>query len=218
MRKRGAVRIVLAALLLVVGCDSSRDIDAVRWISMADLVQSLDGMPPMTVGFDVDDTVLFSSPGFHYGQMVFSPGSEDFLRMPEFWERMNTELDSFSLPKAVAAELLRIHESRGDSIVFITARFPSERENLSPLLTDFFDLTTPAHVIFTGFEDGQNLKVAPMRRLRVQLFYGDSDGDIEAALITGARAVRIMRAPNTTYQPLPDYGRHGEEVLRNSMF
>ncbi len=36
----------------------------------------------MAVGFDIDDTVLFSSPGFWRGKKTFSPESEDYLKNP----------------------------------------------------------------------------------------------------------------------------------------
>ncbi|CDL36704.1 NMN phosphatase; Class B acid phosphatase precursor [Citrobacter freundii] len=40
---------------------------------MAQIENSLTGRPPMAVGFDIDDTVLFSSPGFWRGKKnVFS--------------------------------------------------------------------------------------------------------------------------------------------------
>ncbi len=52
----------------------------------------------MAVGFDIDDTVLFSSPGFWRGK-TFSPESEDYLKNPVFWEKMNNGWDEFSIPK-----------------------------------------------------------------------------------------------------------------------
>ncbi len=82
---------------------------------------SLLGRPPMAVGFDIDDTVLFSSPGFWRGQKTFSPGSEDYLKNPQFWEKMNNGWDEFSMPKEVARQLIAMHVKRGDSIWFVTA-------------------------------------------------------------------------------------------------
>ncbi|MDK7153645.1 HAD family acid phosphatase, partial [Klebsiella pneumoniae] len=61
----------------------------IHWVSVAQIENSLLGRPPMAVGFDIDDTVLFSSPGFWRGQKTFSPGSEDYLKNPQFWEKMN---------------------------------------------------------------------------------------------------------------------------------
>jgi acid phosphatase (class B) len=44
----------------------------IHWVSVAQIENSLTGRPPMAVGFDIDDTVLFSSPGFWRGKNVFS--------------------------------------------------------------------------------------------------------------------------------------------------
>jgi acid phosphatase (class B) len=41
--------------------------DPIHWVSVDQIEKSLEGKPPMTVGFDIDDTVLFSSPCFFYG-------------------------------------------------------------------------------------------------------------------------------------------------------
>lgn len=56
----------------------------VHWVSVAQIENSLAGRPPMAVGFDIDDTVLFSSPGFWRGKKIFSPESEDYLKNPAF--------------------------------------------------------------------------------------------------------------------------------------
>ncbi len=44
----------------------------IHWVSVAQIENSLVGRPPMAVGFDIDDTVLFSSPGFWRGKNVFA--------------------------------------------------------------------------------------------------------------------------------------------------
>ena len=44
----------------------------IHWVSVAQIENSSTGRPPMAVGFDIDDTVLFSSPGFWRGKNVFS--------------------------------------------------------------------------------------------------------------------------------------------------
>ena len=71
----------------------------VHWVSVAQIENSLLGRQPFAVGFDIDDTVLFSSPGFWRGQKTFSPGSDAYLKNPEFWEKMNNGWDEFSMPK-----------------------------------------------------------------------------------------------------------------------
>lgn len=40
----------------------------IHWVSVAQIENSLAGRPPMAVGVDIDDTVLFSSPGFWRGK------------------------------------------------------------------------------------------------------------------------------------------------------
>ncbi len=67
----------------------------IHWVSVAQIENSLAGRPPIAVGFDIDDTVLFSSPGFWRGKKVYSPESEDYLKNPAFWEKMNNGWDEF---------------------------------------------------------------------------------------------------------------------------
>ena len=82
--------------------------DAIHWVDVAQIEKSLEGQPPMAVGFDVDDTVLFSSPCFFYGQQKYSPGKNDYLKNPAFWADINANCDiNYSLPKDVAVGLYR---------------------------------------------------------------------------------------------------------------
>ena len=37
-------------------------------------------------------------------------------------------------------------------------------------------------------------------------------------LLAGIRGIRLMRAANSTYQPMPTLGGYGEEVLINSSY
>ncbi|HBQ2476067.1 TPA: acid phosphatase AphA, partial [Klebsiella pneumoniae] len=48
--------------------------------------------------------------------------------------------------------------------------------------------------------------------------YGDSDNDITAAREAGARGIRVLRAANSSYKPLPMAGALGEEVIVNSEY
>ncbi|MDU7619976.1 MAG: acid phosphatase AphA [Escherichia coli] len=148
----------------------------IHWVSVAQIENSLAGRPPMAVGFDIDDTVLFSSPGFWRGKKTFSPESEDYLKNPVFWEKMNNGWDEFSIPKEVARQL------------------------------------------FAGDKPGQNTKSQWLQDKNIRIFYGDSDNDITAARDVGARGIRILRASNSTYKPLPQAGAFGEEVIVNSEY
>jgi len=198
--------------------ETSTAADPVRWITLDELAQSLEGQPATVVGFDIDDTLLFSSPGFYYGQHKYSPGNRTYTRLPEFWQEMNNGLDEFSLPKNIARKLIRMHAERGDTIYFITGRPPSETETLTALLGRTFGLDDPNPVIFTGNIRAQNPKVEPLETHGIRIFYGDSNGDIEAAQTVGARAIRILRAGNTTSGVVPDPGAMGEEVLVDSEY
>lgn len=112
----------------------------IHWVSVAQIENSLTGRPPMAVGFDIDDTVLFSSPGFWRGKKTYSPDSEDYLKNPAFWEKMNNGWDEFSIPKEVARQLIDMHVRRGDSIFFVTGRSQTKTETVSKTLSDNFHI------------------------------------------------------------------------------
>jgi acid phosphatase (class B) len=187
-------------------------------VTVEDIAQSLEREPRMNIGFDIDDTLLFSSPGYYYGQHKYSPGSEAYLIMEGFWNEMNNGLDRFSLPKECGRKLIELHKKRGDSIYFITARMGTKTERVTEILAETFGLKNPNKVIFTGSKLAENPKIRPIREYKIRIYYGDSDNDIKAALAAGIRAIRIMRAGNSTNKPLPKAGRLGEEVLMNSEY
>lgn len=192
----------------------------IHWVSVAQIENSLLGRPPMAVGFDIDDTVLFSSPGFWRGKKTYSPESEEYLKNPEFWEKMNNGWDEFSIPKEVARSLIAMHVKRGDSIYFVTGRSQTKTETVSKTLQGLFGIPAANMnpVIFAGDHAGQNTKTEWLQQKNMKVFYGDSDNDISAAREVGARGIRILRASNSTYRPLPMAGAFGEEVIVNSEY
>lgn len=210
--------IAIIFILACLSCSPPIQEDNIRWVTFEDIAISIRNQPAMNVGFDVDDTVLFSSPAYYYGQQKYSPGSEDYLSDPKFHKELNNGLDSFSLPKEIARKLIAFHMDRGDDIFFITGRDPTETETLTELLANTFSLDHPNPVIFCGSNPGENPKIAPLRKYNIQIYYGDSDSDILAAQAIRIRAIRILRAGNTTHRPLPEVGKLGEEVLRNSNY
>lgn len=210
--------IVILFCLVYLSCSPNNQGDDIRWVTFEDLTLSIENQPVMNVGFDVDDTVLFSSPAYYYGQQKYSPGSEEFLSDPDFQDELNNGLDKFSIPKEIARKLIAFHKNRGDNIFFITGRNPTRTETLTELLTKTFNLENTNPVIFCGANPGDNPKIAPLREHDIQIFYGDSDGDILAAQALGIRAIRILRAHNSTHKPLPDVGKLGEEVLLDSRY
>ena len=58
------------------------------------------------VGFDLDDTLIYSSPGFWKG---FEKYGSRFLSNDKFWDEMNTTYDEWSLPKGTVVRMLCEH-------------------------------------------------------------------------------------------------------------
>jgi acid phosphatase (class B) len=216
IRKEKMAAIVF--ILALLSCSSATLEDNIQWVTFEDITISLQNQPPMNVGFDIDDTVLFSSPAYYYGQQKYSPGSKDYLSNPAFHEELNNGLDRFSIPKETVQKLIVFHKNRGDTIFFITGRHPTETETLTELLAKICGLENPNPVIFCGANPGDNPKVAPLKENNIQIYYGDSDSDILAAQALRIRAIRVVRADNTTYKPLPEIGSLGEEVLVDSHY
>lgn len=185
----------------------------IHWVSVEQVAKSFEGQPPMTIGFDVDDTVLFSSPCFYYGQNKYSPGKFDYLKNIDFWTDINANCGPYSIPKEVAAKLIKLHTDRGDTIFFITGRTASEGEKLTETIQKAFGLEKINPVVFTA---GSESKTAFMKQHEIKVYYGDADGDMRQALEVGARPIRVMRASNSTYKPMPKNGSFGEEVIIDS--
>jgi acid phosphatase (class B) len=210
--------IAIVFIMACLSCSPATQEDDIRWVTYEDITISLQSQPAMNVGFDVDDTALFSSPAYYYGQQKYSPGSKKYLSNSEFHIELNNRLDSFSLPKEIARKLIDFHKDRGDNIFFITGRVPTETETLTGLRARTLALANLTPVIFCGANPGKNPKIFPLQENNIQLYYGDSDSDILAAQAIRIRAIRILRADNTTHKPLPEIGNLGEEVLVNSHY
>ncbi|MCU1730266.1 MULTISPECIES: acid phosphatase AphA [unclassified Pseudomonas] len=205
---------MLAALLALTlaGCSDPSRPAGVHWITLQQLTSSLGDTAPMAVGFDIDDTVLFSSPCFYEGQQKYSPGSNDYLKNRAFWTETNAGCDRYSIPKDVARALIDLHQRRGDTLFFVTARPKTEGEQVTAILEQVFAIRDMQPVVFTSGPE----KARFLQDRGVHLYYGDSDSDIRSAQAVGARAIRVMRAANSTNQPLPANGALGEEVLVDS--
>ncbi|MGP3593644.1 acid phosphatase AphA [Vagococcus sp. WN89Y] len=192
----------------------------IHWISVAELESTLTERPPMSVGFDIDDTVIFSGPGFWRGKKTWSPDSEEYLQNPAFWEQMNNGGDEFSIPKEVARQLIAMHVKRGDSIYFITGRSPTKTETISKTLQEIFLIpgVNMNPVIFASDKPGHRSKAQWMQAKQIRIFYGVSDYDIASARASEVRPIRILPASYSSTQPPPQAGALGEEVLVNSEY
>lgn len=191
-----------------------------NWISFKQIKKSLP-KGSMSVGFDVDDTVLFSSPGFMYrennidganGKNKYGKTLKQQRKNPKFWEDMNFHFDQFSMPKKIAYKLIAMHKKRGDKIYFITARPPSKKERLSLILAKHFKLSEKNLLYFSN----RKTKAPFIKQLNIKLFYGDSDSDITSAKEAGIRAIRVLRSPLSTYTKKLSLGKFDEEILKNS--
>ena len=198
----------------------------VRWITLHDLERSLP-QAPVSVVFDVDDTLLFSIPGFQWGMKTYGPGilrpgmiirendlksEEDIRKFHAFWTRMNNELDEYSVKKWIAVELIGLHRRRGDRITFVTKRVKTPTEHLTDHLRQSFELPEASQTVFTDLKP----KVEAFRQANAQICYGDSDTDIRDAIEAGARPIRVLRAPTSVNLDPVHNGGYGEEVLVNS--
>ena len=200
----------------------------VRIITLSELARSLPEKP-ITVVFDVDDTVLFTSPGFQWGTRTYGPDivsagvpvreqdlptEEARRKYREFWQKMNSELDQYSVKKWIAGELITMHKSRGDRICFVTKRIQTSNERLTDLLKSTFQLPERPTVIFTNRES----KTSAFRKLGAIISYGDSDGDIRESIEAGARPVRVLRSRTSVNHDPTNNGAFGEDILANSEF
>ena len=189
----------------------------IHWISVEQLKKELEGKAPINVSFDIDDTVLFSSPCFYHGQQKYSPGKHDYLKNQDFWNEVNAGCDQYSIPKQIAIDLINMHQARGDQIYFITGRTAGDKDGVTPVLQKAFNIKDMHPVEFMG---GRELttkynKTPGIIEHKVTIHYGDSDDDILAARELGIRGIRVQRAYNST-NPQKMNGGYGEEVLINS--
>jgi acid phosphatase (class B) len=192
-----------------------------RWITLAELEASLP-RAGITVGFDIDDTLIFPSPGFEVvlnntdapgGKSLYGASQKEVVANPKSWEDLHTTLDRYALPKAAGRQLVEMHKRRGDRIVLITARSGVNGAALDARMRRWFGVDFAEPVVFTAFKP----KTEAIRSRGIAVYYGDSDSDIEYAQAAGARGVRVLRAANAiAYDKLPCFGRFGEDVIVDS--
>ena len=199
----------------LIGCQSA----TIRYISVDDLKKSLP-KESIAVGFDVDDTLLFSSPGMFYG-VTNTDGKngtniygENPTQTQKFFNDWTEKWDAFSMPKKSARELLTLHTERGDSIYFITARpYTGTSEKLTERIKHFFHLEKANPVIFNGFKTPKTLAI---QKHDIKIYYGDADTDITDAQAANIRPIRVLRPTLSIDERALNYGAYGEEVLLDS--
>lgn len=157
----------------------------------------------LNVGFDIDDTVLFS-------RDVFLNVPED-KRDPLDYGWINEHDDGLSLFIEPTVELIDYFVSNGHNVFFITARPGNNGQTLASFLTKGlgFPVTVKKNLFFSPSERiGENrytTKQRIMKRLKLDLFYGDGDKDMIAALKAGAHPVRVVRHDRSILEYGPNY-------------
>ncbi len=202
---------------------------AVHFVDIAGIKKSLEGKPPMTVSFDIDDTSVFSSQYFHYGftfgnQFGWGNNPKEVLHSQGFWDYVADQADKHSIPKKSAKALIKMHLERGDNIVFVTGRTKHSKAkngtitDTAKVLQKYFDLPMPSPIWYTAdtpIDGYKHPKTAFIVKAGSKLHYGDSDDDILSAREAGIRGIRVQRSYSST-NPQKLNGGYGEEVLINS--
>jgi acid phosphatase class B len=150
----------------------------------------------LRVGFDYDDTLMFSTPAFR----AASATSERPFS-PAFWKVVN---QSFQVEKvklvpmsgAVLAKVL------GFDVVIITARpdygGSQLRDHWKWLAKEFYFEKDKSSILEKG---------------RFIVFFGDSDSDITEAREAKVRAIRVKRSPESDYKDKYNPGCYDEFIL-----
>ena len=135
----------------------------------------------LNVGFDIDDTVLFS-------RDVFLNLPDD-KRNPTDFGWINTHDRDYSIYITPTVELIDYFRSNGHNVFFITARPGPNGNILAEFLTKGlgFPVVVNKNLFFSPKQtiNGKRFttKHRLMKRLKIDLFYGDSDSDIIACLL-----------------------------------
>lgn len=197
-----------------------------KWVTVAEIEESLKNTPPINVGFDIDDTVMFPHAAFQIAYKKFcahddTPMKPSCTNKQKFWDHVNS-IGHLHMPKQVGKELIAMHLKRGDNIFFITAREKSKYlpETMTRTLKNTFHISNMNKVIYLGMatiNTEKPGKTAPILENNIKIFYGDSDADIAAAKAANIRGIRVIRAPNSQDNfHMPLNGRYGEEVILGS--
>ena len=204
---------------------STEDINAyqypkdINWINMDDLKNRFKNKPPMSVGFDLDDTLLFASAIVE--KNCPHANGKKFQDMGDLiYQKMNCDDVRFTIPKRIGKELIAFHQLRGDELYFITARAFTPCVNQGYSINDWiketFNIKNFRPVIFTDTDFGKGTKAHWLKENKIAVYYGDSDSDIEAAQQAGILGIRVMRASNCMKVSENHIGKYGEMVIRRS--
>lgn len=181
----------------------------------------------LVVGFDVDDTLVFSAPAFNaleplYPAETIRPKNLDALsegdraKYYEFWNKLNGDLDDRSIPKAIGKKLLDLHLGRGDDVWIISKRQsmnpPPAEDVVTKRYERMFGVKLPHPVVQTQLKD----KTKFICEHHLGIYYGDADTDVTASVGAGATPIRVKRATDSYAKDVVHNGQLGEVVLKDS--
>lgn len=184
-------------LALFIGCSTAQK-------SVAPSSSAASEHRGINVGFDIDDTLLFSTPAF---KKATKSGAAEYSE--EWWVIVNKSDEGNSIVKKVAEKILNEHKAKGDGIFAITARDKAGSTVLKSYMNKTFGIKKE-NVFCT------HRKAEKIRELNIKIYYGDSDSDITAAQEAGAKGIRILRSPKSSYKGKYNPGKFGEEIIPNS--
>ncbi|MDD5627675.1 MAG: hypothetical protein PHU21_01330 [Elusimicrobia bacterium] len=170
------------------------------------LVFSLATITKLSVAFEYDDGLVFSTPAY---QKAFASVAQPFS--PQFWSVVNSSYD-IEKPKFVPQGLAWFFRLFGFKVAIIADRPATDGE---PLRKEWRRLTPKTLFLFAA---DRGDKKGFLEKGNFVLFLADSDSGIMDARKAGICAVRIRRSPKS-YQK-EDYhpGTLGELVLPLSQY
>lgn len=152
----------------------------------------------LKVGFDIDDTVLFSrdvflnAPRDETGEVNYS------------WVNLHDADYSIVIPPTIA--LVDYFRAHGHEVYFITSRPGINGTHVASFLTMSlgFDIELNRNLFFAPKESINGKRYTTKHRvmsaLGLDLYYGDSDTDMIAAIKAGVHPVRVVRHQKSVEQ------------------
>jgi len=208
------IRILICFLFLVnfvVGCAAPPVSQATPQVSESSAQTQTQALSPalenplvQEVGFDIDDTLLFSSPAFDRGYADAQPYTD------EFWKIINSSDEEVSIIKEKCYKILKAHQAKGHKVFLLTARNPEGGEVMKEYLSKKMGI--PKENIFFA----PHGKTARIKELGIDAFYGDSDSDMSYAEEAGAIPIRILRSPKSSYKGSCNPGSMDEFIIPDS--
>ena len=146
----------------------------------------------LKVGFDIDDTTLYSERAFVVAPKTASGGTD--------YSWINTHDKEYSILIEPVITLINYFRAHGHEVFFITARPGPNGDSVAVFLSKSlnFDIKVDSNLFFSPKEYVNGFKYTTKHRIMVKLgidiYYGDSDTDIIAAIKADVHPVRIVRS------------------------